>query len=142
MVAVARAERFSPNLLKKIFYRDIFAPTLINNDTKDIDTVTNEDSIKQALLNMLLTNRGERLFNFNYGSNINYLLFENITPQTTSTLIDYIRTSIKNFEPRVDLLDVIASPSEDQNAYSVTIVFKVINRTEPIRVDFILNRVR
>lgn len=142
MVAVARADRFSPNIKKKEFYKDIFTSTLFNSDTKDLSVITNEDSVRQSILNILLTNRGERIFNNNFGSNINYLLFENITPQTTTTLIEYIKSSIENFEPRAKLLDVIAFPTEDENAYSVTVVFNVINKTEPVTLDFILNKVR
>lgn len=142
MAVVARAERFSPNTKKKVIYKDIFTSVMFNNDTKDLDMITNEDSVKQSVLNILLTSRGERLFNNNFGSDINALLFENTTPQTTTTLINFIRSSIENFEPRAILQDVVVSPSEDQNAYSVTIIFKVINRTEPITIDFILNKVR
>lgn len=142
MVAVVRADRFSPNLKKKILYKDIFSAVMFNSDTKDLDLVENEDAVKQSILNILLTNRGERLFNSSFGSDINLLLFENITPQTTTTLINFIKTSIENYEPRAQLIDVVASPLEEQNAYSVTIVFKVINKTEPITVDFLLNRVR
>ena len=142
MVAVVRADRFSPNIKKKVLYKDLFSAVMVNTDTKDINLVENEDAVKQSIINILLTNRGERLFNNVLGSDINLLLFENITPQTTTTLINFIRTAIENYEPRAQLLDVVASPLEEQNAYSVTIVFKVINKTEPITIDFLLNRVR
>ena len=142
MAAVLRADRFSPNQKKKVLYKDFFSTVMFNNDTKDVDVIENEDAVKQSILNILLTNRGERHFNTNFGSDINLLLFENITPQTTTSLIKVIQTAIENYEPRAVLLDVTAAPLEEQNAYSVTIVFKVINKTEPITVDFILNRVR
>lgn len=142
MVAVVRADRYSPNQKKKIIYKDLFSAVMFNRDTKDIDVVENEDAVKQSIVNILLTNRGERMFNSTFGSDINLLLFENITPQTTTTLINFIKTSIENFEPRAMLLDVVAEPVEEQNAYRVTIVFKVINKTEPITIDFLLNRVR
>ncbi len=142
MVAVARAERFTPSAKKKILYQDIFTVDLINRDTNDLNIIQNEDSVKQSIVNLILTNRGERLFNSSIGSDINYILFENITPQTTTTLINFIKTTIENFEPRADLIDVIAEPLEEQNAYRVVIIFKVINKTEPITIDFLLNRVR
>lgn len=142
MVAVVRADRFSPNIKKKVLYRDLFSSVMFNNDTRDVDLIDNEDAVKQSILNILLTNRGERHFNTNFGSDINLLLFENITPQTTTSLVKVIESAIKNYEPRAILLDVTAAPLEEQNAYTVTIVFKVINKTEPITVEFILNRVR
>lgn len=142
MVAVVRADRFSPNVKKKVIYRDIFTSVMFNNDTRDVDMLDNEEAVKQSILNILRTNRGERFFNTTFGGDINLLLFENITPQTTTSIIKLIRTAIENYEPRAVVLDVVASPLEEQNAYSVTIVFKVINKTEPITIDFILNRVR
>ncbi|NBP56711.1 hypothetical protein EBU71_09300 [bacterium] len=142
MVAVARSDRFSPNTKKKVIYQDIYTSIFLNNDTKDVESITNEDSVKQSIVNLILTNRGERLFNSSLGSDINYLLFENITPQTSTTLIKFIKTTIENYEPRADVLEVIAEPLEEQNAYRVVIVFKVINKTEPITIDFLLNRVR
>lgn len=142
MVAVARADRFTPNLKKKEIYKDFYAALMFNNDTSDLNMISNEDSVKQSILNILLTNRGERVFNNNFGSDINYILFENITPQSSSTLINFVKTSIENFEPRAQLIDVVVSPTEDNNAYSITVVFSVINKTEPITLDFILNRVR
>jgi phage baseplate assembly protein W len=142
MAAVIRADRFSPNLKKKILYKDLFSSVMFNRDTSDINTIDNEDAVKQSILNILLTNRGERHFNTSFGSDINSMLFENITPQTSTSIVKIIETAIENFEPRAILLDVTASPLEEQNAYSVSVVFKVINKTEPITVDFILNRVR
>jgi phage baseplate assembly protein W len=91
---------------------------------------------------LLLTVPGERVFNETFGSEINKLLFENITPQTTTALIELITSAINNFEPRATLLDVVASPLPDNNAYAITIVYSIINKTEPITLDFVLNRVR
>ena len=110
--------------------------------SRDRKVSTNEDSVKQAVLNLLLTNRGERLFNSKLGSDLNRLLFENISPQTTSNIISLIKNTIDNFEPRARLIDVIAEALPDESAYVVTIIFSTINRTEPITLDFILNRVR
>lgn len=137
-----RSERFSPNEKKKSIYQDVFSNALFNRDTKDVFLIENEDAVKQSILNILLTNKTERFFNPLYGSDINKILFENITPQTTTQLISFIENAINNFEPRANLIDVLASPSPDENAYSVTVIFSVINKTEPITLDFLLNRVR
>ena len=137
-----RAERFSPNDKKKTIYQDVFSNALFNRDTRDVFLIDNEDAVKQSILNILLTNRSERPFNPLFGSDVNKILFENITPQTTTQLISFIENAIQNFEPRANLIDVLASPLPDENAYSVTVVFSVINKTEPITLDFLLNRVR
>lgn len=142
MATVRRADRYTPVEGSATLYQDWFTKVLFENDTKDASMVQNEDAVKQSIINIMLTNIGERLYNPTFGSEINKLLFENVTPQTTSTLINLIRTSIENFEPRARVLDVIASPLPDNNAYTVSIVFSVINKTEPIYLEFLLNRVR
>lgn len=142
MAVVSRADRTSLLKKKNIVYKDFLPSFLFNSDTKDINVVENEDAVKQSIINILLTNTGERVFNPNFGSEINKILFENITPQTSSTLTTLIKTAIENYEPRAQLHEVQCTPSPDENAYAVTVVFSTINRTEPITLDFLLNRVR
>lgn len=142
MATVKRADRYTPLEGSYTIYQDLFTKILFENDTKDAALISNEDAVKQAIINIILTNVGERLFNPLLGSEINKMLFENVTPQTTSTLKNLIRSAIENYEPRANLIDVVASPLPDENAYSVSIVFSVINKTEPIYLEFLLNRVR
>lgn len=142
MAVVSRADRTSLIKKKEIIYKDFLPSFLFNSDTKDINVVENEDAVKQSIINILLTNTGERVFNPNFGSEINKMLFENITPQTSSTLTTLIKSAIENYEPRAQLHEVQCTPSPDENAYAVTVVFSTINRTEPITLDFLLNRVR
>lgn len=102
----------------------------------------NEEAVKQSIKNILLTNRGERLFNPTFGSDLRSILFENFSPQTESQLKEYIEMSVNNYEPRAALIDVVVQAIPDLNAYSATIVFSVINKAEPITLEFLLDRVR
>ena len=142
MAVVLRADKISPISLKNKIYQDFFVTNFFSEDTKDLILLDNEDAVKQSVINILLTNTGERLFNPTIGSEINKLLFENVSNQTTSTLILLIKNAIENFEPRAKILDVVASPRPDENAYAVTIVFSTVNTTQPITLEFLLNRVR
>ena len=142
MAVVSRADRTSLVKRKEIVYRDFLPSFMFNDDTNDINIIDNEVAVKQSIINILLTNVGERLFNPNFGSEINKMLFENVTPQTSQTLAKLIQTAIENFEPRAQLHEVQCTPSPDENAYAVTVTFSTINRTEPITLDFLLNRVR
>jgi phage baseplate assembly protein W len=105
-------------------------------------TSTNEDSVKNAIRNLLLTERGEKLFNPLYGSNIRAMLFENVNPQSESLLREYITNSIQNYEPRAQLIEVYVSALPDENAYNATIIFSVINSSQPVVLELILDRVR
>ena len=129
-------------LTNNVVYKDIASNLFFKNDDVDIQCNTNEDAVKQSILNILLTNPGERLFNSIFGSELNKMLFENITPQTTLGIVSLIKSGIENFEPRANLIDVVASPSPDENAYNITIIFSVINKNEPQLLEFLLYRVR
>lgn len=142
MATVRRADRYTPIEGSFTIYQDWFTKVLFEKDTKDASMVQNEDAVKQSIINIMLTNVGERVYNPTFGSEINRLLFENVTPQTTSTLSNLIRTAIENFEPRARVIDIVASPLPDNNAYTVSIVFSVINKTDPVYLEFLLNRVR
>jgi phage baseplate assembly protein W len=142
MATVRRADRYTPIEGSTVLYQDWFTRVLFEKDTKDASMITNEDAVKQSIINIMLTNVGEKLYNPAFGSEINKMLFENVTPQTSATLGNLIRTAIDNYEPRARIIDVVVSPSPDNNAYTVSVVFSVINKTEPVSLEFLLNRVR
>jgi phage baseplate assembly protein W len=125
-----------------VIYQDLYLNNLFSIDTKDLVLIKNEDSIKQSIINIILTSQGERFFNPEFGSNVYNMLFENISPQTSTTLRKLILTAINNYEPRAEVQDIIVTPLEERNAYTVSILFNVINKSEPITLDLILNRVR
>jgi phage baseplate assembly protein W len=125
-----------------VLYSDFYSDLDTHPDKKDLLSHINEESVRRSIKNILLTNRGERLFNPTFGSNLRSLLFENITPVTESLIREQIETSINNFEPRARLLKVLVTGLEDENAYNVSIVFTTINTLEPITMNVFLNRVR
>lgn len=110
--------------------------------TKDIVLSYDEQAIIRSVRNILLTNHYEVPFNSQMGSNVRRMLFEPITPLMANILKREIDDSIRNHEPRVELksVDVIVLPDED--FYRVNVSFYLINQTEPISINFILERLR
>ena len=53
-----------------------------------IPTYQTRDQIKANLVNYILTNSGERVFNPNFGANLRALLFENIIESSLEDLSD------------------------------------------------------
>ena len=142
MAIIKRSQSITQTAKRENLYADFNTAFDIHPNKLDLVLSTNEDAVKRSIRNLLLTNRGEKLFNPTYGSDVRGLLFENISPQTESAMREYIELSIQNFEPRANLLEVLVSALPDDNTYAVTIVFSVINRTEPITLDLLLNRIR
>lgn len=110
--------------------------------SNDLVLSFDEQAVIRSVRNILLTNHYEVPFNSAFGSNIRKMLFEPISPTYAGLIRREIEDSINNFEPRVELqsVDVLISP--DENFYRVNISFYMVNRAEPITVDFILERLR
>ena len=110
--------------------------------TKDVVKKLNDNAIAGSIRNLLLTSHYERLFNPELGSNLKKMLFEPIDNITTSIIQGMILQTIQNYEPRVTIQDVIATPDYDNDRYDIKIVFFVNNTLEPSVVSFFLERVR
>lgn len=109
---------------------------------KDIVKYTNENAVTRSIRNLLLTNRGERLYQPNIGSDINRMLFEPMSEGISELLSTYINNTINTYEPRAKVLNIKAIPDYDNNLYTVFITFMVINKQEPITFNISLRRVR
>lgn len=123
-------------------YTDIDFDFDIHPTTKDLITVSDKDAIKQSLKSVLFIEPGEKPFNPHIGSRIRALLFEPFTPIVAILLQKEIENTINNFEPRIDLLQVIVENQEDLNQYNVTIYFAFLNSEQPVRLDVYLKRLR
>ena len=110
--------------------------------TKDLSKKLNENAIAQSIRNLLLTAHYERPFKPDLGSNLRKFLFEPIDNVTTSLIQDAIFLTLKNYEPRIEIQEVVASPNYDENRYDITMSFFVKNTTEPLTITFFLERVR
>jgi len=111
----------------------------------------NEDSIKQALKYLVLTNKRERFFNPLIGTDLRKKLFENIDPFLEEDLRYSIETAIKNFEPRVSFqgaqdflepLGVFVTADPENNLLRVTIRFTCIETMKVETVNINLDRIR
>ena len=111
--------------------------------SKDISKVTDILAVKRAVRNLVLTNHYEKPFHPEIGSGVRGILFEPMTPITAHILTRKIEDVIENFEPRVRLINVIAYPNLDRNAYEVSVEFYVVNMpTELVDLTLFLERLR
>ena len=137
---MARATNPSPTI-QRVYYSDFLSNFDINPVTGNLGRTTNEESVKSSIKRLILTHVGERLYS-DVGSNIGRLLFEPLDFVTIDLLKIQISETITNHEPRAALLLVQPRISEDEHELSVSIVFSIINKTEPITLDLLLKRVR
>lgn len=109
---------------------------------KDINRHVNEMAIINSVKNLILTNHYERPFQPELGSNIRRLLFENLDVITASSIEREIGQTLVNFEPRVRVNKIEVNADFDNNGFKVYLEFFVVNRSEPISINFFLERVR
>ena len=111
--------------------------------TNDILALRNEDAIKRSVRNLVETVNEERFFNPLIGSHVRESLFELPDNQVRATLKSQIENSILNFEPRVDLTDVIVNHPNDTNDLEVTISYDIVGQESiPQEITFILQPTR
>jgi phage baseplate assembly protein W len=123
-------------------YRDLDLNFNIHPIRKDINLLKGEMAVINSLKNLILTSHYERPFQPDIGSNVRKMLFENLDIVTATALEREIEQVIKNYEPRVKLESVSVAPNFDDNAFAVSMLFNIINRTEPVSVTFQLERLR
>lgn len=123
-------------------FSDIDLSFVPHPSTGDLRVRYDDNAIKNAVKNLILTRHYERPFHSEIGSNVTNMLFELATPATVVLLKQEIADVIKNFEPRVDLQTVDVAFSSDEHTLLVSLVFTIKNTTRPITVQLTLNRTR
>ena len=123
-------------------FKDLSLSFAKNKVTDDLLVKKEDAAVKQAVLNLLLTNKGERVYDSDYGSNIRTYLFEPLDFGTAGTIKDEIVRTLKNYEPRVSIDECVVEPNIESNGFDVRLDFQVLSRADgpPISIEFFLNR--
>lgn len=110
----------------QVIYSDIAENFEINPFSKDVAASINDQSVKDSVLSLLLTNKYERLYQPDVGSDIPSLLFENVGPLTAFQIQRNIQLTLNSLEPRIALTDVGVVDDQDSNTYEVTVQFTIL----------------
>ena len=120
-------------------FKDISMTFQANPLNEDLIAIKNENAIARSIRNIVFTLPGEKFFNPSFGSRITESLFENIDDITATIIVDEIRESIQNYEPRVELNNVEAFPNYDNNSFDLVITYTVIgSEIPPQELQFVL----
>jgi phage baseplate assembly protein W len=132
---------FTPRTKKVNLYSDFYTDLRTSPISKDLALLKDEDAVKRAIRNLILTDPGERLMQPNLGAGIREMLFENMTPGTLKLIEERVVDTIEIYEPRAELIDVAVEQIDEQQV-NVTVLFYVTNEEQPIQLDVILERNR
>ena len=117
------ATQTNESLRSARIYKDLDLDFQINSATKDIQKLTDVESVKRSVRNLIKLNHYEKPFRPEIGSNLRAMLFENITPQINHAISKQIDLLIKN-------------------GYRASISFFVVNHPERVEVETFLERLR
>jgi len=126
-------------------YVDIMNSLQPHPFSKDVVTVSDEISIQQSLVNLIMLRTDEKPFHPEIVSGVQQYLFEPMNGVTAKLIEKAIETVVKRYEPRVDLVGAVAIPEEDKNQYDITLVYRLQNSPEPVAVqelNFLMERKR
>lgn len=138
------ADKYTIKSAQQVYYSDFRNNMDLNPITGIIAEVTNVESIKQAVKNLILTQRGERFYDDTIGTRLTGLMFDPMDAVTTEGIAQEIKQTINQHEPRITLINNIVTPDYDNNTYNVTIIFSVNNNPQPapLTLEFVLQRSR
>lgn len=132
------------NKLKKITNKDFDLSFRRHPSTGKLLMKKDDESVKQAVKNLVMTNRYERPFRPEFGGDVRRRLFDNFDSIDVSTYENQIETAIENYDARVVLepYAIQIQQKQDENAMNITIRFKNTLTLNDVNLDVNLNRVR
>ena len=125
-----------------IIYSDIRKSFAAHPLSGDILLNTNEDAVKDSIINLIFTGKYERYRKIRIGAGIPQDLFDNITQETEYEVKTRIQETIENYEPRANIINISVTANNDSNHYEVVIVFNTVNSFKEITINNILRRIR
>ena len=112
-------------------FKDLSASFQTSPLNNDLIALKNESAIARSVRNLVLTIRGERPFQPILGTGVSRLLFDNMDKLTASAIRSELRTTIENYEPRVEINEIIVEADFERNAFDVTLQYFIIGMDVP-----------
>ena len=111
--------------------------------TNDLVVIKNEDAIKKSVRNIIFTILGEKPYVPLFGTSVNNSLFELSNPLDHIRISDEISSTLLNYEPRINNIQVNVSNYPDSNEMNATIQYDITGMASPSQtVDVLLQPAR
>ena len=129
-------------IARQATYKDLDFSFKQNPNTNDVGIKKNNAAVIQSCLNILRTNHGERPFDYNFGANLRAYLFENMTNTTAANMATNIQIALKNYEPRIEVLNVNIQATASENDVFITVTGRVKSSNDIIDIATTIERLR
>lgn len=133
---IPQTYRVDPRDLQKNIAIGLSIP--FNKSSAFRSTYSTKEQVKYNLINLLLTNKGERVINPEFGCDIKKSIFDFINSDNINRINNNIRVGIQTFIPEINLENVIITPEPDQNYVNVKVEYsmKISGESDEIQINF------
>lgn len=137
-MAYVRSTRVDPRDLQKNTAIGVKLP--FNAPGVFYSTFSTKDQIKYNLVNLLLTSKGERVYEPEFGTLLKAQLFNPMTQASFSDIEDSIIDSVQVYIPdiKINSIDFIQEGEYGSNSVVVKIVYQILisGQTDTVTVNF------
>jgi len=98
----------------------------LNGNAVFVPTYQTADQIKANLVNYLLTNKGERVFNPNFGADLRSLVFKNPTNGSLDELQFRIESALAEYFPEIKIKEIGFTDLSDENSLQFTLTYEIV----------------
>jgi len=91
---------------------------------------TTQEQLKYNIINYLLTDTRERIFNPQFGAGLRSKLFEQITTQSAADLESSIKAGVENNFPNVSVSALTVTSDPDRNIFYVQFSYVITNTNQ------------
>ena len=124
-------------------YSDFDFPFKKHPVTKDVPIKRDVEAVKQSVRNILLTRRGEKFFDPDFGGSLTEFLFENFDPIVEAEMNQRIVNTLRNYEPRVKVLNIEIEDLSERNALHLKLEVQILSPENlTTDIEFIIERLR
>jgi len=113
--------------------RGIGVSVLYNNSTNVFNsTITTKEQVKSNLINYVLTNKGERLYDPNFGGDIRRAVFEANDDAAFESVIARLEDEILAYVPNIILQSITLQKNPDYNMVTISINYQLNQENQNI----------
>lgn len=126
---------------RKTIYKDIDLSFTANN-IGSVFKKTETAAVKQAVKNILTSNRFDKPFDPDFGVDLRSYLFELADENTAGELIERIKSTIEAYEPRAIIRKIDVKSEVSKNSLTILLKFQVRNTDQTVSFETTVSRLR
>lgn len=116
---------------------------VLNTGKGDLVSRIDATAVKGAIRNLIQFNYGDKTpFHHELATNINAILFEPADILTAAVAKRKLGDILTQYEPRIEVQQIDVQMFPDENGAVLTIVFNIVNQSNPQKLEISIERVR